>query len=152
VDLEKHHVDVQSAERVDDIPELKHFRPYSLFAGVLMPAVARCAQRFARAQSGVDLALIACALERHRLVTGRYPDTLDALTPEFLAKVPPDLITGQPLKYRLTEDGRFLLYSVGWNERDDNGTVGLALRKQASDPRKGDWVWRYPAHPGGVRP
>jgi hypothetical protein len=110
-----------------------------------MPAVSRSAERFGRAQAGFDLALVACALERHRLLTGQYPDTLDALTSPFLAKIPPDLITGQPLKYHRTEDGQFLLYSVGWNVTDDGGTVGLTPRRQTFDPRKGDWVWRYPA-------
>jgi len=147
VDPAKHRVDVPGANRVEDIPELNHFRPYSIVARLFIPSVSRCAQSFARAQSHIDLALVACALERHRLATGRYPGKLDALTPKYLAKLPPDIITGQPLKYRPTEDGHFLLYSVGWNERDDGGTVALNVSKQASDPRKGDWVWRYSASP-----
>ena len=116
-----------------------------------MPAVSGAAERFGRAQAGFDLASIGCALERYRLSKGHYPDTLDALSPKFLAKIPPDVITGQPLKYHLEADGRFLLYSVGWNERDDGGTVGLTPRNQTFDPRKGDWVWRYPA-PSEVAP
>ena len=39
--------------------------------------------------------------------------------------------------YRRMGDGKFLLYSVGWNETDDGGT--------ASDKMdQGDWVWQYP--------
>jgi len=44
--------------------------------------------------------------------------------------LPHDVVTGDSLKYRRTADGRFLLYSVGWNEKDDDG-----------DSDKGDWVW-----------
>jgi len=40
--------------------------------------------------------------------------------------------------------GRFLLYSIGLNEKDDGGTV--VLTKQGTvDREKGDWVWQYPA-------
>jgi len=46
--------------------------------------------------------------------------------------LPHDIITGQTLKYRLTANGQFLPYSVGWNQRDDNGNVekSLASRSQ----------------------
>jgi hypothetical protein len=65
---------------------------------------------------------------------------------------PKDVIDGKPLRYRL-EAGRFVLYSVGWNAKDDGGeyppkTVGNpeALRGTARRaPEGGDWVWRYPA-------
>lgn len=68
---------------------------------------------------------------------GSYPETLAAL--------PHDLITGQPLKYRRTDDVRFLLYSVGWNEADDGGAVVLKKSGQP-DPEKGDWPWQVPEH------
>ena len=102
------------------------------------------AEKCALAQSSVDLARVACALERYRLANGQFPDTLDALAPKFIAKLPHDVINGQPLKYRRTDDGQFVLYSVGWNETDDGGTVGLTKNGDL-DPNKGDWVWRYPA-------
>ncbi len=66
---------------------------------------------------------IACALERYHLAHGEYPETLDALMPQFMEKMPHDIIGGQPLHYRRTDDGKFLLYSVGWNETDDGGQV-----------------------------
>jgi len=80
-------------------------------------------------------AALACALERYRLAHGQFPDVLDALAPQFMEKVPRDIINGQALKYRRTQDGQFVLYSVGWNETDDGGTVG-------SSRETGDWVWR----------
>jgi len=51
------------------------------------------------------------------------------------------VITGQPYKYRLTGDGQFILYSVGWNEKDDGGVPG----KRRFDDQEGDWVWDYTA-------
>jgi hypothetical protein len=68
-----------------------------------------------------------------------------------MSELPHDIINGQPLHYRRTADGQFVLYSVGWNETDDGG---VAIMKPDSNPRDeskslvgmdyGDWVWRYP--------
>jgi hypothetical protein len=119
-------------------------RPYDLFSGMLLSSLGGFAIDCARAQSSVDLARVACALERYRLTNGQFPNTLDALAPKFIAKLPQDISNGQPLKYRRTEDGQFVLYSVGLNESDDGGTVGLKKNGRA-DLNKGDLVWRYPA-------
>jgi hypothetical protein len=119
-------------------------RPYNIFATMLLPAASRLSERCAQGQASVDLARVACALERYRLAHGGYPEKLDALAPQFIAQLPHDVINGQPLKYRRTDDGQFVLYSVGWNEIDDGGQVGLTA-KGDHDWRKGDWVWRYPA-------
>ncbi len=75
-----------------------------------------------------------------RLVHGSFPESLDALAPQFIAKVPHDLIGGEPLKYRRAADGAFMLYSVGWNEKDDGG-VALTFGKSSElNKDKGDWV------------
>jgi hypothetical protein len=79
------------------------------------------------------------------LAHGKYPESPDALTPQFLAKLPHVVINGQPLKYRRA-DSAFVLYSVGWNETDEGGKVELAKGKNPRpDQDKGDWVWTYPA-------
>jgi hypothetical protein len=117
--------------------------PYRFLAGILLPAVGRAAERFAYTQASVDLARVACGLERYRQASGQFPGTLDALVPKFIGKLPHDVVNGQPLQYRRTDDGQFVLYSVGLNEADDGGKVELAESGNA-DIRKGDWVWRYP--------
>ena len=99
-------------------------------------------RRFAYAQESADLARVAIALERFRLAQGDYPGSLDALEPRFMEKVPQDIINGEPLHYRRTADGKFLLYSVGWNETDDDGQVSSMITG-AADISKGDWVWKY---------
>ena len=94
----------------------------------------------------MDLARTAIALERYRLAHAEYPESLDALAPQFIAHLPHDVIGGQPLKYRHEANGQFVLYSVGWNETDDGGT--MAFKKGSTsevDINQGDWVWRYPA-------
>jgi len=115
------------------------------FARAFLPALGRVHFKLAGAQGSADLASIACALERHRLATGKYPQGLAELAPRFLKQVPHDLITGEPLHYQLTDDGQFLLYSVGWNETDDNGELAFLASGRGPEKKEGDWVWRYPA-------
>ena len=100
-------------------------------------------KKFALIQEQVDLARVACALERYRLAHGEYPETLDALSPQFIEKLPHDIINGQPLHYRRTDNGKFVLYSVGWNEKDDGGVVVIRKGGSSVDPEQGDWVWKY---------
>ena len=118
--------------------------PYNLFGRTLLPALSRLAEKCGQVQSMVDLARVAIALERHRLANGQHPETLAALEPKFIAKLPHDVINGQPLKYRRTDNGSFLLYSVGWNEKDDGGSVVLSKDGKKVNWKEGDWVWRYP--------
>ena len=123
---------------------LKHYSPYKVQAQMVFPAIGNAVKRFAAIQASIDLARVACALERYRLAHGQYPETLDALAPQFIEKVPHDIINGKPLHYRRTDGGRFLLYSVGWNETDDGGTVVFLKNGSSVDRDKGDWVWQYP--------
>ena len=121
----------------------KHYSPYQVQAQGVFPAIAKSVEKFAFVQASIDLARVACALERYRLAHAEYPAALDALAPQFIQQVPHDIINGQPLHYHLTNDAKFVLYSVGWNEKDDGGTV--ALTKQGTvDRENGDWVWKYP--------
>jgi hypothetical protein len=79
-------------------------------------------------------AQIACALERHRLEHGEYPERLEELLPSDFSELPADGVPLQPVQYRKTKEGTFTLWSVGWNETDEGGTPG----KTRSE---GDWVW-----------
>jgi hypothetical protein len=114
---------------------------HELIAAILLPSLRNIPTKAAAAQTAVDEAAIACALERCRLADGQFPENLEALIPRFAAHLPNDVITGEPFKYRRTDDGRFVLYSVGWNEKDDGGVSG----KTQFDNTEGDWVWEYPA-------
>jgi hypothetical protein len=115
---------------------LKH----RVFSALMLPEATKMSQRVAFGQAGVNSAVIACALERYRRIHNRYPESLQQLCPGFLAKLPHDIITGEPLKYRLTDDGQFVLYSIGWNEIDDGGRIG-AMKTPEIGQNEGDWVW-----------
>ena len=89
------------------------FSPYKFVARLLMPALFSCSQKFALIQVNLDEAALACALERHRLASGSFPENLGALVPRFISAIPNDVISGQPYKYRRVQPDAFLLYSVG---------------------------------------
>ena len=112
-------------------------------AAMLLPALDKIHVKTARNQNSANMASIACALERYHLANGQYPETLDALTPRFLTQVTRDVIMGEPLKYRRTDDGQFLLYSIGWDKKDDGGIA----TPDRLNMDLGDWVWTYsPGH------
>jgi hypothetical protein len=148
VDMENRVVSPDTVRRNDAAgeKELKHGWPYNILARMIFPAFENAVKKYAREQSSLDLARVAIALERYRLAHGQYPGSLDALAPQFMEKIPHDIINGQPLKYRREANGQFILYSIGWNEADDGGVV--VFKKGSSsevDILQGDWVWRYPA-------
>jgi hypothetical protein len=144
VDITNRVVSPETVQQDDEATTnaLRHFSPYRVFAQILMPAYGNAVKRFARAQSNVDLARVAIALERYRLAHGNYPDSLDSLAPQFMEKVPHDVIGGEPLHYRRNGDS-FILYSVGWNGTDDGG-VTVQTKNGVMDWEKGDLVWKYP--------
>ena len=117
--------------------------PYKIIAATAIPNFSKAEQTTAHNQTMVNEAQIACALERYRLAHGEYPDTLDALVPQFIEKIPHDIIGGKPLIYRRTDDGKFLFYSVGWNETDDGGQESSDKSPTGGmDFTRGDWVWQ----------
>lgn len=122
------------------------FRLYSALADMLVPAVSNALRTVAAAQATSQMARIAIALERYRLANGSYPAQLVDLVPKYLPMLPVDPVNGAPFLYRVLEDKRFVLYSVGNNLKDDGGEIALDKNgRLARHEARGDWVWRYPA-------
>jgi len=88
-------------------------------------------------QSLVNEACTACAIERYRLAHGMLPPDLNALCPEFLTAVPLDPMSGQPLHYKPGQGDSYILYGVGWNQKDDGGSEQGGRSSEAID-----WVWK----------
>jgi len=114
------------------------FLHHRIIAALFLPALGKIPLKAAAAQIAVDQTALACALERFRLANGSFPETLDALVPKFIPQLPIDPISGKPYNYRRTSEGPFLLYSIGWDEKDNGGIPG----KNLFDDKEGDWVWR----------
>lgn len=121
--------------------ELNAILRHHIVAALLLPVLTKLPLKAAIAQTVADQAALACALERYRLANGQFPEKLEGLTPRFISPLPNDVLTGEPYKYRRTDDGRFVLYSIGWDEKDDGGAPGKTL----FDEKQGDWVWQYPS-------
>jgi hypothetical protein len=81
---------------------------------------------------------LACKIYKKQ--RGHYPETLEALVPEFLEKVPVDPFTGKPLIYRQPADGGVLIYSVGSNRKDDGGRGTWQITQLIMD-KDDDWAW-----------
>ncbi len=153
IDLKDHEISPGATRRAESrIAQLTGCSPVTLFlrhrffSGLLLPATAKVTQRTAFAQTGAGLASLACALERCRRAQGAYPNSLDSLVPRFIDRLPHDVINGKPLIYRLDSGGQYLLYSVGWNEKDDGGSFAAGKEDRSVVQDQGDWVWR-PAKP-----
>jgi hypothetical protein len=119
--------------------------PYGWLSRMAIPNFSNGLEKVARIQTSINQALIVCALERFRLARSEYPASLAELTPQFINQLPLDVIDGRPMKYRRTNDGNFVLYSVGWNERDEGGIASPANGKGKRDAAEGDWVWQFPS-------
>jgi len=92
----------------------------------------------------LGLAQAALGLKAYRSAHGAYPDTLDALRQGLSWPLRQDPFTGADLVYRREGEG-FLLYSIGWDLKDDKGLpVGRPLegRPGGYDCEHGDIVWR----------
>jgi hypothetical protein len=94
----------------------------------------KCYEEFRRDRARLRCAMVALAVERYRLKHGVWPDDLLALVPEFIATIPADPYTDQPLKYRRAANG-ISVYSVG----PDHTLVGDYFdRRRPADPAAPD--------------
>jgi len=123
---------------------LRH--PDYLFARLILPAVSVISGNALLQDARRQQALAALALERFFVKHARYPAALVELTPEFLPAIPNDPCDGKPLRYRTTPAGRYQLWSVGFDGKDDDGKVTLDAKGAAKLSKReylGDWTWQY---------
>jgi hypothetical protein len=90
---------------------------------LLAPATVKVAGICQRSQGQLRCAIAALAVEQFRLAHhGRRPDSLAALVPQYLDKVPTDPYDGAPLRFRPTGDG-VVIYCLGPDGKDDGGRI-----------------------------
>jgi hypothetical protein len=139
--ISKYHSRLQAMMNLKELRAVT-MRPGSSFLG-----------RAADAEARRRIIVTAFALERYHGKHGAYPNELAGIAPEFLNAAPVDFMDGQPLRYRLTADGHFVLYSVGLDCVDNGGKMRDAKRRDMFDdgrdfmglPREPDIVWPRPA-------
>lgn len=95
------------------------------FAFMLLPAECRVSELAFRSRAGHEATLTILALKRYRVEKGMYPADLKSLVDAaYLDDVPMDPYSDGPLIYRCVGDA-FLLYSVGPDFVDGEGTPGV---------------------------
>jgi hypothetical protein len=113
-----------------------------LYSGIAIPDIGRVSRTVVRNETLRRLTVVVIALERHRLRNGKFPSELGTLVPDFLASVSIDPMSAKPLRYRLSADGSFTLYSVGEDGRDDGGDARHPIVTNRFDLWEGrDAVW-----------
>jgi hypothetical protein len=115
------------------------------FSAMAIPNFSRAVDTGLRNETERQLTVAAIALRRYHLRHGQWPATLADLTPEFFKEVPCDPMTGKSLCYYPVETGGFVLYSVGEDEKDNDGDPS----PQTSTAKPGLWegkdaVWPVP--------
>lgn len=113
---------------------------YSLSAWLIVN-MEKAAWTVVRNETMRRLAVVAIALKRYELQHQQFPPSLDALVPDFIAQLPLDPMSGQPLGYRTNQTG-YVLYSVGEDGVDDGGDSQPSPGVIATDIWSGrDAVW-----------
>jgi hypothetical protein len=134
--------ETEQVARLAEVEASKGQQPFLL--RLLHPFALNVGLRHHRGKATLRASAAALAAERYRQATGRWPETLAALVPEYLARVPADPRDGQPLRLRRF-DGGIVIYSVGADDSDDGGAIdwnasGVMTPKSAQKPL--DWVIR----------
>ncbi len=136
VNVKARRVDVRAASAL--VGMRGNFSPYEVFARIEVPIYGIMVKSYASTQTSVDEARVACEIERYRLAHGSLPAKLADLG---LPAIPCDVIDGKPLRYLLLAPDDYRLYSIGWNETDDGGTMVRNGPSGGVNLNEGDWVW-----------
>lgn len=111
--------------------------------GLLLPATEKVNFAYERSLQTLDNTRIAFALAAYRADHKKYPNSLGDLAPKYLPTIPGDIFSGKALIYKLTETG-CVFYSVGMNEKDDDGRL-LTDEYKDGETRGDDIGVRMPA-------
>lgn len=148
---DKHHLDITKLKAIKLEMERQTankdafylIRSHRVLIQLLLPAIGKLFQKGAYAQSTCDLAVVAIALERYYLRHKDYPPSLDALVPEYATILPLDIASQAPFKYERQSADSFRLWSIGWNQKDDEGRIEKQGkgRSESLKIEEGDWAW-----------
>jgi hypothetical protein len=99
-----------------------------------------------RAETEREMVVAAIAIKRYQIRHGKLPANLSLMVPEFLAHLPRDYMDGQLLRYRTNSQNGFVLYSVGFDGKDDGGDDTSFPKKSGHEtwPAGRDWIWPQP--------
>jgi hypothetical protein len=148
---DKHHLDITKLKAIKAEMERQTankdvfylIRNHRVLIQLLLPAIGNVFQKGVYAQSTCDLAVVAVALERYYLKNKNYPPSLAALVPDYATVLPLDITAKAPFKYKRQSADSFLLWSIGWNQKDDEGRIEKQGKGRSESIKidEGDWTW-----------
>lgn len=93
-----------------------------LMSKLFLPALSNLGSRSAEGTARIRVTRAALGIERYRLKhANALPGSLAELTPELLDTVPQDPFDGQALRYKKLPGKGYVVYSLGKNQKDDDG-------------------------------
>jgi hypothetical protein len=120
----------QEAETLEKRLQKRHH----IITSILAPALFRVKQIHFEMTAQLRIARAGLALLQYKQTNNAFPDTLEALKLSDIS----DPFSDGPLSYK-TEGQDFVLYSVGPDQKDNNGNPREKKQKE-------DWdiVWHFP--------
>jgi hypothetical protein len=101
-----------------------------IVAKIAAPGFTPIIIKYCRRSAELRATAVVLALRQYQQAEQHLPQTLQDLVPKYLSEVPVDPFDGKSLRYRVRTDGRWIVYSVGPNQLDENG------EQPKGDPRK----------------
>jgi len=104
-----------------------------VLTSLILPGLAGVVQRVQRTEAWHRAAVLGVAACRYQAKHGRLPAALGDLSPEFVDMIPRDPFDGEPMRFRLTDQG-CVIYSIG-KDLVDNGGGPLDWEGETGDLR-----------------
>ena len=99
-----------------------------IYSALLNPTSIGCIIQKTNYSAYIDTFKIVIGLKIYKERYGKYPEKIQLLAPEILPSLPYDPFTGKEFIYHIEKD-YFLVYSLGENEKDDNGIFDRKTKK-----------------------
>ena len=99
---------------------------------LLLPSIGAQKRYIRQNETSANMTRIVFSLAHHRAEHGIYPMSLDELVPSAIEKLPMDVYSDHPYRYKRTADG-FCLYSVGEDGVDNGGTGNGVYKMEPTD-------------------
>jgi HAAS len=105
---------------------------------VMTPAMRSAVIRYFQGRLKNSAFLTMLAIETYRRDTGRLPDSLDQVTPQYIPAIPQDLFNpGHPIQYKF-DDAGYILYVAG-----SDGDLDDGMEPDPKDPARMDLSRRF---------
>jgi hypothetical protein len=105
-----------------------------IVAKIAAPGFTPIIIKYCRRSAELRATAVVLALRQYQRAEQHLPQTLQDLVPKYLSEVPVDPFDGKSLRYRVRTDGRWIVYSVGPNQLDENGEQPKGDPREYTDP------------------